>query len=101
MLKRPLDQHWGLKISDDARLPNGSVYVILARLERLGWVTSQWESIDPAREGRARRRLYTLTGAGVAAARDAVAAPGLNRKTPRARVSPGVLDPTVDSGGPA
>jgi prephenate dehydratase len=39
-------------------LPSGSVYPILARLERLNIVSSDWES-DPARPGP-RRRMYWI-----------------------------------------
>ena len=33
---------------------------ILARLERCGWLESRWEDIEPAEEGRPRRR-YRLS----------------------------------------
>lgn len=38
----------------------GSVYVHLARLEQEGRVESVWENINPAAEGRPRRRFYRL-----------------------------------------
>lgn len=57
---------WGLRIVKSTTRPAGSVYPILERLERLGWVTSEWED-DPARTGP-RRRLYELTTDGAAAA---------------------------------
>ncbi len=50
---------WGLHIIRETGLPSGSVYPILARLEALGMVTSEWES-EPSRPG-ARRRIYRLT----------------------------------------
>ena len=43
----------------------GSVYVVLARLEREGWVTSCWEERF---DGRPRRRFYALTRQGRAKA---------------------------------
>lgn len=62
---------WGLRIVHATERPAGSVYPILERLERAGWVSSAWED-DPARPGP-RRRLYVLTADGVPAAREAVA----------------------------
>jgi PadR family transcriptional regulator, regulatory protein PadR len=44
---------------------HGTLYKALQRLEEAGLLTSQWE--DPniaATEGRPRRRLYAVTGAG-------------------------------------
>ena len=65
------DRIWGLRIVGLTSRPAGSVYPILERLERAGWVDSEWED-DPARSGP-RRRLYRLTADGVDAARAAVA----------------------------
>ena len=62
---------WGLRIVGLTSRPAGSVYPILERLERAGWVDSEWED-DPARSGP-RRRLYRLTADGAEAARAAVA----------------------------
>ena len=63
---------YGLQVANEAGLKSGSVYVVLARLEQAGWLTSLWEQIDPAAEGRPRRRLYKLTGEGLRAATAAV-----------------------------
>ena len=61
---------WGLQIVSSTGRPSGSVYPILERLERAGWVESVWED-DPARSGP-RRRIYTLTREGLVAAVAAV-----------------------------
>jgi len=61
---------WGLRIVHATDRPAGSVYPILERLERTGWVTSVWED-DLTRPGP-RRRLYRLTAEAVPAARAAV-----------------------------
>lgn len=45
---------------------HGTLYKALARLEEMGLLDSQWESDPP--DGRPRRRLYELTGAGARAA---------------------------------
>jgi DNA-binding PadR family transcriptional regulator len=72
LLDRPTGQHYGLEISRNARLPTGSIYPILIRLEAAGWVTSEWEEIDEAAEGRRRRRYYRLTTDGAEWARHEV-----------------------------
>lgn len=53
---------------------HGTLYKALDRLEMAGLLESRWE--DPAiaaADGRPRRRLYTITGAGAAALATAVA----------------------------
>src|SRR3954468_12601793 len=64
LLNEPLAEHYGLEIAKRAELASGSIYPILARLEAAGWVTSGWEEIDEAKEGRRRRRYYRLTAPG-------------------------------------
>jgi DNA-binding PadR family transcriptional regulator len=49
---------WGLEIIKATGRPSGSVYPLLDRLDRAGWVTSQWD--EEERRGP-RRRLYLLT----------------------------------------
>jgi PadR family transcriptional regulator, regulatory protein PadR len=44
-------------------LPSGTVYLMLARMEAAGLLTSGKEDIDPRVEGRPPRRHYTITGA--------------------------------------
>ena len=57
---------WGLQIiKKTERLP-GTVYPILERLERQGWIRSSWEG-DSNRQGP-RRRLYEFTADGESAA---------------------------------
>jgi PadR family transcriptional regulator, regulatory protein PadR len=72
LLDDPTTEHYGLEFIREAKLKSGSLYPILARLEHAGWVNSRFEDIDPKTEGRARRRLYRLTGSGEIAARRAL-----------------------------
>jgi len=73
LLGDPYRLWYGLELAEDTALPAGTVYAILARLERqLRWVSSSLEDIDTSVEGRPKRRLYRLTGDGQIAARDAV-----------------------------
>jgi PadR family transcriptional regulator len=54
--------------------PSGKMYPILARLQAAEWLDATVEDIDPAIEGRPRRRLYRLTERGGAAAQMELAA---------------------------
>ncbi|MEU5876701.1 helix-turn-helix transcriptional regulator [Spirillospora sp. NPDC047279] len=75
MLKDPDCERFGLELSRDTGQPTGTIYPIIVRLERCGWVESAWE--PPERhlpEGRRRRRYYKLTKDGAQRAREAVAA---------------------------
>ncbi|MGW9168325.1 PadR family transcriptional regulator [Agromyces sp. NPDC055658] len=62
---------WGLAVVREAGRRAGTVYPILERLERAGWVESEWER-DSARSGP-RRRYYRLTADGAHAAQRAIA----------------------------
>lgn len=57
---------WGLLIIKQTSRPSGTIYPILERLERQGWVTSSWEA-DGERPGP-RRRFYEFTPDGRVAA---------------------------------
>ncbi|USX48850.1 helix-turn-helix transcriptional regulator [Lentzea sp. HUAS12] len=65
------EPRWGLEIIKLTGRPSGSVYPLLDRLERAGWVTSEWE--DDAQRRGPRRRMYRLTAEGAAEARKVVA----------------------------
>ena len=69
LLDDPRVEHYGLDLAKRAGIKTSSVYPVLMRLERAGWVTSSWETVEPSQAGRPRRRLYRLTGDGAAAAR--------------------------------
>ena len=69
MLADPDAERYGLDLMTDTGLASGTLYPILVRLERAGWVSSQWEAIDPVAEGRPSRRYYRLTPHGLIAAR--------------------------------
>ena len=78
------------QVSDGAlRLNMGTLYPALLRMESYGWLTWRWEEIDPSREGRPRRRLYKITGAGELAAHQ-IASEADRRKRLRDRRTPGV-----------
>jgi PadR family transcriptional regulator PadR len=64
---------YGLDLMHDTALASGTLYPILVRLERAGWVESRWEEIDPVAEGRPARRYYRLTAHGAASGRHELA----------------------------
>lgn len=65
VLQALADGHtYGRQIIEVTGLYPGTVYPILNRLERLGWVVSEVEDIDPSVVGRPPRRFYELTEQG-------------------------------------
>ena len=73
LLDDPEAERYGLEICGAAGLPSGTIHPILARLERLGWVESRWEDVEPSAAGRPARRYYRLTTDGIQHARDGLA----------------------------
>ncbi len=64
---------YGFEIMRAARLPSGTVYPLLRRLERAGLVTSRWEEAAAARDkGRPPRRYYEPTPEGRVALAEAL-----------------------------
>jgi PadR family transcriptional regulator PadR len=62
LLTDPVHQWYGLEVVKATPLPSGTVYPILARMERHGWLSSTREQVPAdARTSRPPRRYYTLT----------------------------------------
>lgn len=55
---------YGRQLAAATGLPGGTLYMILARLERGGWLSTRWEAADPRPLGRPLRRYVKLTPAG-------------------------------------
>jgi PadR family transcriptional regulator PadR len=72
-LGNPSDQLSGADVLKRSGVPSGTLYPILLRLESAGWFVSRWETIDPAKAGRPRRRLYRLTPSGLELATNVLA----------------------------
>src|SRR5262245_5244298 len=82
MLSEPAEPRYGLDISAVTGLPSGTIYPILARLEAIKWVESDWEDPDAhIAEGRPRRRYYRLTREGAECADEALRAIQRAKKT--------------------
>jgi DNA-binding PadR family transcriptional regulator len=73
LLADPAAERYGLQLMQATGLPSGTLYPILVRLERAGWVESRWEQTDPSADGRPKRRYYRLTADGAVEARREVA----------------------------
>jgi len=72
-LETPSEPCYGFDLMRATGLASGTLYVILARLERAGWLISEQEHIDPVAAKRPARRLYRLTPDGAQAARQELA----------------------------
>jgi len=67
-------QKWsGAEITKIIGMGTGTLYPLLARFEAAGWLTGEWEKIDPSEEGRPRRRYYRMTALGARRSRAALA----------------------------
>ncbi|GAA2709370.1 MULTISPECIES: PadR family transcriptional regulator [Actinoplanes] len=73
-LADPGTQRYGLEIMQATGYPSGTVYPILMRLHRAGWLTAEWEEVDPVIAERPARRWYRFTPDGAATARTELAA---------------------------
>jgi PadR family transcriptional regulator, regulatory protein PadR len=62
LLTRPSEWGHGYALSQQTDLASGTLYPILMRLEKLGWLETRWEEELVA--GRPPRHLYRLTGDG-------------------------------------
>jgi PadR family transcriptional regulator PadR len=72
-LIQPSHEQYGFGLMKSTGVKSGSLYPMLERLERLGWIEAFDESIDERTEGRPKRRLYRLTALGEREARRALA----------------------------
>ena len=62
LLAHPSQWHHGYAISRQTGVPSGTLYPVLMRLDKLGWLETKWE--ESAAQGRPPRHLYRLTGNG-------------------------------------
>ena len=91
-LADPATPRYGYDLMKAARLPSGTLYPLLARLEHQKLVASAWET--PQQEGQRPRKYYQLTGEGIRIARLELAdAAARRRRVPRraGRPAPGSL----------
>jgi PadR family transcriptional regulator, regulatory protein PadR len=79
-------RHYGYDLMKAAKLPSGTLYPMLARLQDQGLLTSEWGPQPDDASGRPPRKYYRLTGEGARVARLelAQAAPATRRTAHRA-----------------
>lgn len=63
-LDDPMGRLSGADLYNQIKVSSGTLYPLLARLEKAGWLTSEWEQLDPQEAARPRRRYYRMTGLG-------------------------------------
>jgi PadR family transcriptional regulator, regulatory protein PadR len=73
-LEDPDQPRYGFELMKLTGLKSGSLYPMLAKLEKAGWLTRGKEDIDPRAAGRPARTHYTITGAAASEARTQLAA---------------------------
>ena len=94
-LADPAAPRYGYDLMKAARLPSGTLYPLLARLEHQKLVASAWET--PQQEGQRPRKYYQLTGEGIRIARLELAQASARR--PRASARAGRPAPGSLGGG--
>ena len=77
MLADPSAQRYGLELTRETGVQAGTLYPILTRLEKAGWLEGGWEAIDEKLLGRRARRYYKLTALGLREARRALTREGM------------------------
>ena len=67
-IDNPSTERSGSELLILTKLASGTLYPILLRFEKAGWLQSQWEDIDPSEAQRPRKRFYRITPSGLAKA---------------------------------
>lgn len=93
LVRDTTSERYGLEVMALTGLPSGTVFPILARFERLGWLESGWEDVDPTAVGRPQRRYYRLTPQGLVKAEAALEKVARARERRRS-----VLRPAYENG---
>ncbi|GAA4474612.1 PadR family transcriptional regulator [Phytohabitans houttuyneae] len=73
LLEEPDRFRYGLDLMTVTGLPSGTLYPLLRRMQDAGWVTAEWERLDPVAAARPARRYYRLTAEGIQQAQQALA----------------------------
>ena len=80
-LDKPLGHLSGADLYNRIKISSGTLYPLLARLEKAGWLVSEWEQLDPREAARPRRRYYRMTALGERKANAALAQLGTTDRT--------------------
>lgn len=91
-LEDPQQSRYGFELMQVTGQPSGTLYPILARLERAGWLIGAKETVDPSSVGRPSRYFYRIAGAAIPVARLQLAALS-ERYRPPTRLRPRLARP--------
>lgn len=69
---QPREWRYGYDLSRETALKSGTLYPILMRLNKRGWLETRWTA--PESPGRPPRHMYRLTAEGLHSAREFVTA---------------------------
>jgi PadR family transcriptional regulator PadR len=72
LMETPREGRSGAEISKATKVGSGTLYPMLARLEKAQWLDGDWELVDPHEAGRPRRKFYRLSGLGYRNAQSAL-----------------------------
>ena len=72
LMEHPPSGLSGADIAKTTKLASGTLYPILARLEKSGLLKSEWEDVNPSEVQRPRKRLYRVTAVGDASRRSSL-----------------------------
>jgi PadR family transcriptional regulator, regulatory protein PadR len=75
-LEDPRRPRYGFDLMRQTGFSSGTLYPMLARFERAGWLAGRREDINPVAAGRPARRAYVMTEEAVPVARAKLAAIG-------------------------
>jgi PadR family transcriptional regulator PadR len=95
MISDPAAPRYGYDLMKAAKLPSGTLYPMLARLQQDGLVDSEWEAQREDAGGRPPRRYYRLTAEGLRVARLELAQAAAF--APARRAGPGTTRPAPGS----
>ena len=88
LVAHPTRHHYGTQIRADTGLSVGRIYPVLALLQALQWLDSDWEPPSEHVQGWSRRRYYRLNPQGLAQIRGALASAGAARSMVPGRLRP-------------
>jgi PadR family transcriptional regulator, regulatory protein PadR len=95
MTADPAAPHYGYDLMKAAKLPSGTLYPMLARLQQDGLVDAEWEAQREDAGGRPPRKYYRLTAEGLRVARLELAQ--ATSATPARRAGRGAARPAPGS----
>jgi DNA-binding PadR family transcriptional regulator len=67
-MAEPRKELSGADVATSTSLLSGTLYPLLIRFEKAGWLTARWEDGEAPELGRPKRKFYKITAAGQMAA---------------------------------